>query len=104
MSTILSPFVYKIKGAVNYLLFDSVNKQLFSVTPEGDAHELETQLLSNGLVINSRGVIPFKFKPDILKYRKKLILRELQLRITGRCNINCANCGDIGKCKKSGQG
>jgi len=100
MSTQLSPFVYKVKGSKNYLFFDSLKSEIFIVKPEGDPFEMESQLLENDLVIKTNGVIPFKFKPNVEPYGSDLILRELQLRITGKCPLNCSECGSIGKCKK----
>ncbi len=50
MKTKLSPFVYKVKGNKNYLLFDSLKSQIFSIVPEGNPRELEAQLLENDLV------------------------------------------------------
>lgn len=101
MKTKLSPFVYKVKGARNVLLFDSMKKQLFSISPQGDPLELETQLLENGLVIKTNGVIPFKFIPRVTEtYREQMILKELQIRITGHCQSECEACGETGSCIK----
>jgi hypothetical protein len=55
MKTKLSPFVYKIKGKKNYLLFDSIKKLLFNIVPEGDPKELEVELIKNDLVIKTNG-------------------------------------------------
>lgn len=100
MSTQLSPFVYKVKGSKNYLFFDSLKREIFIIKPEGNPQELEAQLLENDLVIKTNGVVPFKFKPNVEPYGSDLILRELQLRVTGKCPLNCSECGSIGKCKK----
>jgi len=101
MRTKLSPFVYKVKGNRNYLFFDSLRKQIFNVTPEGTPLELEEKLIENGLVIRTNGIIPFKFKPNTDIFESELILRELQLRITGECvQEKCNGCGEIGRCKK----
>ncbi len=35
MKTRLSPFVYKVKGQKNYILFDSLRGQIFNISPEG---------------------------------------------------------------------
>jgi len=98
MNAKLSPFVYKIKGKKNYLFFDSLRRIFFHVIPEGDPKEMEAQLLKNDLLIKTEGVIPLKFIPNIKSYKENLILRELQIRITGRCDIGCKNCGHPGEC------
>ena len=100
MNTQLSPFVYKVKGNKNYLFFDSLKKEIFIIKPEGNLLELEAQLLDYDLVIKTDGVVPFKFKPNVDAYESELVLRELQLRITGKCHLNCNECGGVGKCKK----
>ncbi|MGE5343595.1 MAG: SPASM domain-containing protein [Candidatus Omnitrophota bacterium] len=97
MKTKLSPFVHKVKGKRNYFLFDSLKKEYYNMTPEGNPQELEAQLLENELVIQTNGVIPFKYKPNIQNYKTSLILKELQLRIGGTCQFHCPDCGKIGK-------
>jgi radical SAM protein with 4Fe4S-binding SPASM domain len=97
----LSPFVFKIKGKRNYLLFDSLKKNIYCIIPEGCPYELENQLIKMKLAIKTDGVIPFKYKPDIKKYDERFVLRELQLRITGECNYNCKYCNEVGFCKKN---
>lgn len=100
MKTKLSPFVYKVSGKRNVLLFDSLQGDIFTISPEGCPHELESQLLENGLVTETRGVIPFKFKPNVDMYRLNMTLRELRLRIGGICHGHCPDCGETGRCKK----
>lgn len=100
MKTKLSPFVYKVKGKKNYLFLDSLDGELFNISPEGDPYELESQLIELGLVFETEGVIPMKFKPNIDIYNKNLILRELQIRLSENCFFDCKGCGEIGNCKK----
>ena len=100
MKAKLSPFVYKIKGKKNYLVFDSIRKLIFQIIPEGDPKELEKQLLKNDLIVETEGVIPLKFTPNVKNYKSNLVLRELHIRITGRCDKECKKCGDIGVCWK----
>ena len=97
MNAKLSPFVYKIKGKKNYLFFDSLRRIFFHVVPEGDPREMEAQLLENDLLIKTEGVIPLKFTPNTKSYKSSLILKELQIRITGRCDIDCRS-GHPGEC------
>ncbi|MGE5343579.1 MAG: SPASM domain-containing protein [Candidatus Omnitrophota bacterium] len=100
MKTKLSPFVYLVKGSKNHLLYDSLKGKTFSIPSEGNPAEVEKQLIENKLVIETEGIVPFKFQPDIQRYKNNLILREIQIRITGSCHRHCTNCGEIGKCKK----
>jgi len=103
MNVKLSPFVYKVKGRKNYLLFDALKRSIFNIIPEGTIEELEKELLENDLVIETNGVIPFKFKPSVTPYKTSLIIRELQVRITGRCFQQCKSCGSIGECFRDEQ-
>ena len=100
MKTKLSPFVYQVKGKKNYLFLDSLQGEIFNISPEGDPYELEAQLIKLGLVFETEGVVPIKFKPNIEDYTKKVILRELQIRLSENCFFDCAGCGNTGNCKK----
>ena len=97
----LSPFVYIIKGIKNYALYDLYNHRLFGVIPEGNIDDLKKQLLDTGLALETDGVIPFKYEINIDNYKKHLLIRELQIRITGQCERNCPDCGEICQCFKS---
>jgi len=101
MKTKLSPFVYKIKGKKNYLFFDSIRKKLFQISPEGNPVELEKNLKENELVIETEGVIPLKFTVNVQNYKANAVVRQLQIRITGRCDKECQECGNIGSCFKN---
>ena len=100
MKTKLSPFVYKVKGKKNYLFFDSLKGEIFNISPEGDPYELESQLIKLGLVFETEGVVPIKFKPNLEVYTKEVILRELQIRLSENCFFDCEGCGNPGNCKK----
>ena len=100
MNVKLSPFVYKVKGKKNYLLFDALKGAIYSIVPEGTIEELKKELLVNDLVIETDGVIPIKFTPDVTVFKSSVIIRELQIRITGRCDRQCESCGRIGECYK----
>ncbi|MCI0470923.1 MAG: SPASM domain-containing protein [Candidatus Aminicenantes bacterium] len=102
MGAKLSPFVYKIKGKKNYLLVDLLRRRLFKITPEGDPYQLEKQLVEKKLAIETNGVIPLKFKLEV-PHKKELIIRELQVRITGKCSLECNDCGEICGCFKGEQ-
>jgi radical SAM protein with 4Fe4S-binding SPASM domain len=102
LSAKLSPFVHKIKGKRNYLIIDLLRQRLFKITPEGDPHQLEKQLIEKKLAIETKGVIPLKFKLGV-PHKKELIIRELQVRITGKCRLDCKDCGEIRGCFKGDQ-
>lgn len=46
----LSPFVYKIKGARYYALFDLDRQKLFKIIPEGIIEDIKNQLLQANLL------------------------------------------------------
>jgi len=100
MKTKRSPFVYKVKGKKNYLFFDSLKGEIFNISPEGDPYELESQLIKLGLVFETEGVVPIKFKPNLDVYTKNVILRDLQIRLSENCFFDCKGCGNPGNCKK----
>ena len=96
----LSPFVYKIKGAKNFLLHDLYHKQLFHLIPDGDVDQLINQLITNKLAIETNGVVPFKYKLDFEEMKYTIELHELEVRITGLCSEECSNYGDSCGCFK----
>lgn len=96
----LHPFVFNVKGAKNYAFYDLLNCRLFVAEPEGDVEEVKKFLVEKELAIDSESVIPFKFENDISEYKKKVILRELQIRITGQCDAGCEDCGTPCLCFK----
>ena len=98
----LSPFVFKVKGAKNYAFFDLLNRRLFQAGPEGDIEEVKMFLLKKELAYDTESVIPFKFHVDISNYQGKVTLRELQIRVTGRCNEACRECGEPCRCFQGG--
>lgn len=98
----LSPFVKKVKGAKNYALFDFSKQELFIVTPDGSVDNLKEQLIEAGLVFETSAVVPFTIGKDVSHYREKVVIRELQIRITGDCNQDCSNCGNPCCCFKGG--
>jgi len=96
----LSPLVFKVKGAKNYAFFDLLNRVLFQAAPGGNIEELKDFLLEKELVCNTERVVPFKFQVDVSDFKEKIIIRELQIRVTGRCNENCPECGQPCRCFK----
>lgn len=94
----LSPYVYKVKGAKNYLLHDLSRERLFQLTPDGNIDQLRDQLLRGELAVETDGVVPFKYKLDIdqLKYSVELV--ELEVRLTGICSEECPDCGHSCAC------
>jgi radical SAM protein with 4Fe4S-binding SPASM domain len=98
----LSPFVHMVKGLKNYALYDLSQQRLFNVTSDGDVEDLKKQLLEADLAIETDGVIPFKYEKNLDMYKDNIMLRELQIRITGRCDMDCQECGRICECFKGG--
>jgi radical SAM protein with 4Fe4S-binding SPASM domain len=99
----LSPFVQKVKGKKNYALYNLYNSRLFSITPEGDIENLKKQLLESNLAIETDGVILFNYEMNLDNYKNNISIRELQIRITGRCDLNCHGCGRVCECFKGGE-
>jgi radical SAM protein with 4Fe4S-binding SPASM domain len=100
----LSPFVYKVKGCKNYAFYDLLKGKLHRVNSEmGELKKLINDLLKAEIVIETEGVIPFKFSLNMSHYKEKTKLRELQIRVTGACDENCSICGDQPCCCYKGE-
>ncbi len=98
----LSPFVKKVKGQKNYALYEFSQQRLFVVAPEGELEPLKKQLVDAGLALETNGVIPVSFGVNVDYYSKKVVIRELQVRITGECDQSCPDCGRLCSCFKGG--
>ena len=85
----LKPYVYKIKGAKNYALFDILNGNFYRLEPEGDLKELRKNLLEAGLIFQTEGCVPFKVEIDLHDELNTVQVRELQLRLNGSGEDNC---------------
>ncbi len=95
----LSPFVHKIKGVKNYLFHDLYYERLFHLAPSDiSVEELKKQLMEKGLLFETNGIIPFKFKLDFEPLQNEVKLIELEIRLTGKCSENCPDCGDSCGC------
>jgi len=97
----LSPFVHKVKGQRNWVLCDLLEGRFFQVSPDGDLEMLKKQLLEMKLVFETGGMIPFKYESSMDLYKKGIRIRELQVRVTGNCDLDCAECGSLCFCFKS---
>ena len=89
--TRLKPYVYKIKGAKNYALYDLLKGNFYVVTPEGNVDELKIALRKAGLTFETGGTVPFKTVIDLDQERETVKIRELQIRLNGRAEDNCWN-------------
>ena len=99
---VLCPFVFKVKGAKNYAFFDLLNGRLFNVDPDGgDVEELKEYMLKNELAYDTEYVIPKKLHMNISEYKSLVSLREVQIRTTGKCDLECDDCGRSCQCFKS---
>ncbi len=96
----LSPFVQKVKGIKNWVLVDLLKGRIFQIIPEGSVEQFKEQLKDKKLAYETEGVIPFKFEVSLKKYSEKLRIRQLQIRLTGFCQDDCKNCGEICSCFK----
>ena len=47
--TKLKPYVYKVKGAKNYALYDLLKDNFYAITPDGDIEELKQSLKNDGV-------------------------------------------------------
>ena len=84
----LKPWVFKIKGAKNYALYDILNGVLYHLDPGWNDDELRKNLLEEGLIFETQGVVPFKLEKKIVP-DKGIHLREVQIRINGRGEDTC---------------
>lgn len=99
----LSPFVRKVKGEKNWLFHDLLKEKIYQIEPSGDLDELIHNMEKLELLYQTNCVIPYNFKVDIEKYKGEIKIRELQLRITGKCGMNCSDCGSLCSCFKGGE-
>jgi len=85
----LKPYVYKVKGEKNYALYDLFNGHFYQLTPEGDIEQLRTDLINEGLIFETEGVVPYKIKVELTSEANDLYIRELQIRLSGAPQKNC---------------
>ncbi|MCK4762118.1 MAG: SPASM domain-containing protein [Candidatus Aminicenantes bacterium] len=85
----LKPYVYKVKGAKNYALYDLFHGKIFQIIPEGEPHELREELLKENLIFETEGVVPYKLSMDLSKEFTELRIKELQLRLDGVYEDTC---------------
>jgi radical SAM protein with 4Fe4S-binding SPASM domain len=87
--TKLKPYVVKVKGAKKYALYDLLNGEYYTITPEGDLEELKKALKEAGLTFETEGTIPFELNVDFSTETGTVQLRELQVRVNGTAENNC---------------
>lgn len=85
----LKPHIHKVKGAVNYALYDIMNGRFYQLKPEGDIRALRESLKNAGLTFETEGEVPFKIEFDIDSDTKNIRIRELQVRLNGRNEDTC---------------
>ena len=76
----LKPYVHKVKGAVNYALYDLINGLFYRLQPKGDLQQLRESLKKAGLIFESEGEVPFKLELDLFEETDNIRIRELQVR------------------------
>ena len=89
LKTKLKPYVHKVKGAKNYGLYDILNGNFYTLSPEGDIETLKKSLKEAGLTFETEGTVPFPITLDMTPEREFLEIRELQIRLNGRPENNC---------------
>lgn len=85
----LKPYVYKIKGAKNYGLYDLFNGKFYQITPDGDPKELRKDLLKEKLIFETEGVVPVKIKIDLKSQSNELNINEFQIKLDGVRENTC---------------
>ncbi|MCP5054076.1 MAG: hypothetical protein GY940_43305 [bacterium] len=85
----LKPYVHKVKGAVNYALYDIMNGRFFHLEPEGDVQTLRESLKNAGLIFETEGEVPCKIEFDIPMDTKNIRIRELQIKLNGSKEDTC---------------
>ena len=84
----LKPHVHQVKGARMRAFYDLMGGALYRLDPgEGSIAEVREQLLEAGLIFETGGVVPVKWK---MRLGEDLIhLRELQVRLDGSREDTC---------------
>jgi len=86
----LKPYVFKVEGANGFALYNMHSGEFYHFSNEGSIEELRKTLLKEGLIFETKGIVPSKImKLDIPKLKNKIFLRELQIRINGKGEDNC---------------
>jgi len=98
----LSPFVYKVKGSKGWALYELLNGYIFQLLPgEENVELLKKQLVDLNIAYETEGVIPVKYEKSMDDIKKRVRIIDLQIRISGECNLDCDDCGSICSCFKS---
>jgi radical SAM protein with 4Fe4S-binding SPASM domain len=98
----LYTFVKKVKGKKNWVLEDLFRKKLFRITPEGSVEDLKESLIKANLAYETEGSRPHEFELNLSGFEENVKLRRLQIRVTGNCNFECDDCGELCTCFKGG--
>lgn len=98
--TKLKPYVYKIKGAKNYALYDLIKGNFYTITPEGNLEQLKKSLKEAELTIETEGIVPFKVEIPMHLEEDVIKIKELQIRLNGKSEDNCWNREKIGDEKR----
>ncbi len=98
----LKPYIHKIKGAKHVAFFDMLNGDFYHFKPApGDGiQEVRRQLKDAGLIFETDAVVPNKTTLNVLGKADDIVLRKLQIRISGHCEDTCWNRAKTGKPKE----
>lgn len=88
----LKPYVFKVEGAKNFAFYNMLTGDFYRFSPEGSVEDLRNQLLKEGLIFETKGIVPAKLvKVDLMELRSELFLRTLQIRLNGKGEDSCWN-------------
>lgn len=85
----LKPYIHKVKGAVNYALYDIFNGHFYQLQPKGDIQQLRESLKKAGLIFETEGEVPFKIELDLSEQTDNIRIRELQVKLNGKKEDTC---------------
>lgn len=89
LKTRLKPHVHKVKGIKNYGLYDILNGNFYTLTPDGDVETLKHSLKELGLTFETAGTVPFPITLSMSKERDGIELHQVQIRLNGFREADC---------------
>lgn len=87
----LKPYVYKVEGPVNFVLYDFFKGRIHQLSFDGATiKELRDYLLEEGLIFETNGIVPGKIMTDgMYDVQSTIGIRVLQIRLNGKGEDNC---------------
>jgi len=88
----LKPYVYKVEGAANTALYNMMTGEFLRFSNKGTVEGLRKELIKEGLIFETEGVVPVKIvQLDVMELKNKLLIRNLRIRLNGKGEDNCWN-------------